>query len=114
MTSTDSVSHRLCVLFSMAMNPIFSLGFSQGQCYEQDMGWRLLRAMDSANSRSGNRSCTLGPNRELEELTDNRGEILFCCKYPHKMRQPGRSAVLALKGNSVSNRQQPSQPIANS
>lgn len=63
--------------------------------------------MDLANFRLGNRTCNLGPSRELGELRGNRGEILLRCKYSHETRLPGTAAALALKGSSVSNRQQP-------
>lgn len=113
-TSTASASHRLYILFSMATSPHFPRDSPKVTATSRTWDGTWVRAMGSANGTSGNRSCTLGLSRELRQLRGSGGEILLHCKYPHEMRLPGRAAVLALKGSTVSNRQQPSRPIDNS
>lgn len=113
-TGTASASHRVCILFNTATNPRSPQDSPKVTATSRTWDGTWVRAVGSANGRSGNCSCTLGSGRELGELRSNGGEILLRCKYPHEMRLPGTAAVLALKGSSVSNRQQPSRPIANS
>lgn len=110
-------SYRYCKGFAQALHPLlhdrestFFSGASQDHWYQKNTGWHVGKS----HGRSGNWGCTLGPGRELGELGCNGGRNPAPLQISSQNEAAGRAAVLALKGSSVSNRQQLSRPIANS